>query len=184
MNHKALLPIAGFACFAAKEMGDTLPALRTKLPKPAGAASGALDYIAGIGLVAAGTLMQIKKLRSVPACVAAAAFLLVQAYVLFGCFSGKAAYCEDAEQSVYDKGPYALCRHPGMLAFAGLYASLCVGTDLPRRSAALYTLLDLALVCFEDAMVFPKTISGYDEYKMTTPFLIPTAKSVERLFKF
>ena len=179
MKAEKLLPAAGFACFAAKELGDIFPKLRAKLPE----SIGAIEYALGIGAVAAGTLMQIKKLRSVPPCAVAAAFLGMQMYVLFGCFSGKDAYCENGKQSVYDKGPYALCRHPGLIAFAGAYASLCLGTDLPKRTAAVLTLLDLLLVVFEDVIVFPKTLSGYDEYKKTTPFLIPTAESIKRFFE-
>ena len=143
MKAEKLLPAAGFACFAAKELGDIFPKLRAKLPE----SIGAIEYALGIGAVAAGTLMQIKKLRSVPACAVAAAFLGMQMYVLFGCFSGKDAYCENGKQSVYDKGPYALCRHPGLIAFAGAYASLCLGTDLPKRLRCLTSCSWLLRMC-------------------------------------
>ena len=55
-------------------------------------------------------------------CAVSGAFLLVLLYVLFGSFSVKDAYVrQDSGRRVYDKGFYALCRHPGVLFFAGLY---------------------------------------------------------------
>lgn len=178
-----LLGALGFVSFALKELADYDPGLLKKISKNSVLKSGALYYLCGIALIAAGTVMQMGTLESIGFCIAAAVFLALQIYALFGCFPSKNAYGSDRKQSVYDKGIYALCRHPGFLFFAGMYICLCFGTELPWYTAALYIALDLALVIFEDTVAFPKTVAAYDDYKKTTPFLIPNMKSVKRTFK-
>lgn len=182
MNY-LLLGALGFVSFALKELADCDPKLLKKFSKNSILKSGALYYLCGIALIAVGTVMQMGTLRSIGFCVAAAVFLALQLYALFGCFPSKNAYGSGEKQSVYDKGIYALCRHPGFLFFAGMYICLCLGTELPWFTAALYIALDLALVIFEDAVAFPRTLEGYDNYKSSTPFLIPTPKSIKRTFK-
>lgn len=177
-----LLGALGFLSFALKEVADYDPKLIEKISKNSVFRSGALYYVGGIALIAVSTLMQLKSLKSLGFCIAAALLLALQLYALFGCFSDKNAYGSGKKQSVYDKGIYALCRHPGFLFFAGLYICLCLGTELPWYVAALYTALDLLLVIAEDVLVFPKTLDGYGDYKLTTPFLIPTPKSIKRMF--
>jgi hypothetical protein len=38
--------------------------------------------------------------------------------------------------------------------------------------------LNVLLVWFEDARVFPARLAGYEEYRRRTPFLLPTRESV------
>lgn len=178
-----LLGALGFAAFALKEIADYDPELLKKVSKNSVLRSGALYYVGGIALIAVGTAVQLKAIRSVEFCIAAAVFLALQLYALFGCFPSKNAYGSGEKQVVYDKGIYALCRHPGLLFFAGMYICLCLGTELPWYCAALYTALDLALVIFEDVAVFPRTLDGYEKYRNSTPFLIPNGKSIKRTFK-
>lgn len=170
----------GFLFFGVKELSDYDPEILKKVSKNSVFNNGALYYGGGILIIAVATVMQMGRIRNVWYCAAAAIFLLLQLYALFGCFSGKDAYGSVKKQHVYDKGIYALCRHPGFWFFAGMYAFLCLGTELPWYTAALYTALDLLLILIEDVLVFPKTLEGYCDYKRRVAFLIPTPKKIKR----
>lgn len=90
--------------------------------------------------------------------------------------SGKAA------GQLVDSGLYALCRHPGGLFFPLMSISLALG--LGNRGlllgSLLASLLNLLYVWFQDRVVFPQTIAGYDSYRQRVPFLVPTAQSLAR----
>lgn len=178
-----LLGALGFLSFAFKELADYDENLFKKISKNSVIRSGALYYVGGIAMIAAGTVMQIGKVKSIGFCVAAAVFLILQLYALFGCFPSKNAYGSGEKQTAFDKGIYAMCRHPGLLFFAGTYVCLSLGTEHPWSASILYIILDLILVTLEDKVFFPKTIEAYADYKRTTPFLIPTPKSIKRMFE-
>ena len=82
---------------------------------------------------------------------------------------------------VYDKGVYALCRHPGILCFFAVYLLLGLAA-LPYAGlllrGLLFSLLNLAYAWFQDKITFPKTFSNYHDYQKQTPFLIPTKASI------
>lgn len=116
--------------------------------------------------------------------ILAVAFLLLLLYALFGSFPVKEAYAtQDTGRQVCDSGFYAMCRHPGVLFFAGLYISLHFAVALPLADALIYTGLDLLLAFAEDVWIFPKTIGGYGEYKKRVPFIIPRADGIKKIFK-
>ena len=73
---------------------------------------------------------------------------------------------------------YALCRHPGVLWFAGLYGCLWAAAGVPLWEAALYSGLNVLLVIFEDRCVFPARLEGYGAYQASTPFLLPNRRSI------
>ncbi|MGN0702762.1 MAG: hypothetical protein ACI4KL_06290 [Lentihominibacter sp.] len=115
------------------------------------------------------------------------ALLWAEVYSLFFSFSGEEAYgsAKDTDNEIEEKGRelctdrmYRLCRHPGVLFFILLYIDLwlCLGMD-PAGMAELCG-LNLLLAAFEDRLVFPKLFSGYDRYRETTPFLVPTCRSI------
>ena len=68
---------------------------------------------------------------------------------------------------------YALCRHPGVLWFAGVYGCLWLAAGLPLWEAALLCGVNVGLVLFEDRCVFPALLEGYEAYQAATPFLLP-----------
>ena len=108
----------------------------------------------------------------------AAAFLVLLIYTLFFALPAEASYGRPGERRpACTTGVYALCRHPGVLWFAAAYLCLWGGCGFPLWSAVLYTALDVLLVVFEDGWVFPARLSGYEEYRRTTPFLLPTPSS-------
>ena len=47
----------------------------------------------------------------------------------------------------------------------------------------LYSALNLAYVCFQDRITFPRTFCDYDDYRQKVPFLIPTRNSVATAWK-
>ena len=71
----------------------------------------------------------------------AAVFLALMVYTLFFALPFSATYLEEnAPRKAYTGGMYALCRHPGVLWFAGAYlclglllCTLCGSTRLHRR---------------------------------------------------
>ena len=87
---------------------------------------------------------------------------------------------QETGRPVYTGGVYALCRHPGILCFFGMY--LLLGTAaLPDKllmHGMLFSLLNLAYAWFQDRITFPKTFCDYDIYQQTIPFLIPTKASI------
>lgn len=102
--------LIGAAAFLLMLLGDVNDAVWHK---------GALRLFFPIGfvLLAAATALRLDYSGIDAAwCAVSGAFLLVLLYVLFGSFSVKDAYVrQDSGRRVYDKGFYALCRHPGVL---------------------------------------------------------------------
>ena len=90
----------------------------------------------------------------------------------------EASYARPGEEGACTTGVYALCRHPGVLWFAGLYGCLWAAGGLPLWEAAVLSGLNVGLVIFEDRCVFPAKLKGYDDYRRTTPFLLPNRQSV------
>ena len=108
-----------------------------------------------------------------------AAFLLLLIYTLFFALPAAASYARPGEKRrACTTGVYALCRHPGVLWFAGLYVCLWAAGGLPLWEAALCCGLNVGLVIFEDRCVFPALLEGYGAYQAATPFLLPDRRSL------
>jgi len=101
-------------------------------------------------------------------------------YCLFFALPFQETYAEQTVRKVYDKGAYALCRHPGILCFFAMY--LCLGAaDFPGRmtgNALLFSLLNLAYAWFQDRITFPRIFDDYETYRRNVPFLLPTKDSL------
>ena len=102
-------------------------------------------------------------------------------YSLFFALPFQETYTEQTNgRKVYDGGVYALCRHPGILCFAGMY--LCLGlAALPGDllyHGLVFSLLNLAYAWFQDRVTFPKTFCNYEAYRERVPFLFPTGDSI------
>ncbi len=111
----------------------------------------------------------------VAACVATV-FLVLLIYTLFFALPFDSTYVRDSrEREAYTGGVYSLCRHPGVLWLAGLYLSLMpvVSGVRPRSIFLLIIVGDIVYVIYQDVYIFPKTFTNYNEYKKTTPFLLP-----------
>lgn len=119
--------------------------------------------------------------------VAGLIFLTVMIYALFFNLPFKKTYNHsksknDIKNQTITTGLYALCRHPGVLAFILCYLSFYIATQTKAMLYAwlIWSALDIVHVAIQDIYIFPKTLSGYDEYKKSTPFLIPSLNSVRR----
>ncbi|MDO4545348.1 MAG: hypothetical protein Q4C25_04260 [Bacillota bacterium] len=115
------------------------------------------------------------------------AFAALLVYTLFFAIPFEATYVKNMNNCpmVYKNGVYALCRHPGVLWFVGLF--VCLGMEfsstLVVSFGTLFCLLDVAYVIFQDRWTFMKTFEDYREYKTETPFLIPTKASIKKCLK-
>lgn len=102
-------------------------------------------------------------------------------YCLFFALPFQETYAQcDQGRHVYSGGVYALCRHPGILCFFGMY--LCLGlAAMPGGMLCrgmLYSALNLLYAFFQDRITFPKTFCDYADYQKKVPFLIPTRASI------
>ncbi len=117
------------------------------------------------------------------ACLCFFSFLLIYSILIE--ISIKSYLNRDNEHALIDTGTYALSRHPGVLWFTGAAVSIVLlhPTRHTILAAVFWTIMDLLLVWVEDRYFFPNTITGYNRYKTTVPFLLPTAKSIRRCLK-
>ncbi|NLA97607.1 MAG: hypothetical protein GX836_05295 [Spirochaetales bacterium] len=77
--------------------------------------------------------------------------------------------------TLYTKGTYSICRHPGFLWYS-LFTLLTASYFwyAPLAWVCLgYICCNLALITLEDVVLFPRMFTQYETYKKTTPFLIP-----------
>lgn len=131
-----------------------------------------------------------EKTAEMPFCFIFAAgsllFLGMLIYTLFFALPFEETYLEENRQRMaYTEGVYALCRHPGVLMFAGLF--LCLWGMTGRISQGIYflsmILWNYIYIILQDVWIFPETFTNYTEYKKTTPFLIPSRNSICRALK-
>ena len=112
----------------------------------------------------------------------AVGFFALLIYALFFALPFEETYCkENTIRLAYTGGVYSLCRHPGVLWFAGAY--LCLWGITGSVSGGGYFLSMVAwnfiYVILQDMWTFPHTFSNYLEYKKKTPFLFPNRKSIQ-----
>lgn len=99
---------------------------------------------------------------------------------LFGSFPISEAYTDEPDsRRVVDTDLYALCRHPGVLFFMGLYICLHFGINLPWTDTIVYIVLNIIVAALEDRFFFPEFLVGYDKYREKVPFLLPTKESIK-----
>ena len=91
----------------------------------------------------------------------------------------------DPELLAYTEGVYALCRHPGVLWFAGFYFCLAgfLGSGKAMGAFGVLIVWNILYIFYQDRIVFPETFSNYGAYQQTTPFLIPDRNSTAACIK-
>ena len=171
-----LLGLCAFALFFLSDLNDwRLRQRGLKVCFPLGGA-----------LLTVGTVLEIRR-RVAPVsgwprwlCILlAAGFLALLVYTLVFALPAEASYGRPGEKRpACTTGVYALCRHPGVLWFAGLYLCLWAAFGLPLWEAASLSGWNVLLVWFEDRCVFPAVLEGYGDYQRTTPFLLPNRRSI------
>lgn len=112
-------------------------------------------------------------------------FLVLLIYTLFFALPFDETYLEESRKRLaYTEGIYSLCRHPGVLWFAGVY--LCLWGASGKLSQGIYFISmifwNYLYIVFQDVWTFPKTFTNYNEYKRKTPFLIPNGRSIRACF--
>lgn len=173
---RAVLGICAFAFFFASDYNDwKWGRQELKLCFPAGGlllvAVTVLGAVQGKAPLTGGARWAVLAL--------AVLFLALLVYTLFFALPALASYARPGkDRTVIATGVYALCRHPGVLWFAGLYLCLWGAAGLPLWEAVLYSGLNVLLVVFEDRCVFPDRLEGYGAYQHTTPFLVPSRRSI------
>ncbi|RPF49048.1 hypothetical protein EDD70_1886 [Hydrogenoanaerobacterium saccharovorans] len=110
-------------------------------------------------------------------------FFVLLIYTLFFALPFSKTYVTNPKNRYVCKtGVYALCRHPGVLWFMGLYLFLYL--TFPSAILAVYAaamcICNIGYICFQDKWTFPKTFIDYGLYKKDTPFLIPSFDSLSR----
>ncbi len=176
-----LLGCAGFVLFFLYDVLQTLTPFR---------GSGALFFL-GLALLLAGTGGLIARSlqagpsvaapRALAALLLAGVFLFLLLHSLFFSLPRETYHKAPGHAlRLVDTGLYALCRHPGVLFFCGLYAALWLafGGKLLLLAALCYSLLNLLYGLMQDRWSFPRQFAGYHEYRARTPFLIPNRKSL------
>ena len=109
-------------------------------------------------------------------------FFILLLYTLFFALPFEETYVTQTGKRTYDKGMYALCRHPGVLWFAGFYFSLwfALGSAALLWIAILYSGLNVGYIILQDMVTFPRIFSDYEAYRQRVPFLLPTPASLKR----
>ena len=110
-------------------------------------------------------------------------FFILLIYTLFFALPFKDTYLKpDEPKCVCQIGVYALCRHPGILWFSGFYLFLWLTLSSPLLfwAGLTFSLSNLIYAIFQDRWTFVKNFSDYQEYKETTPFIIPNLISIKR----
>ena len=128
-------------------------------------------------------LQPVRVLPAVTANVVVGALSLI--YTLFFALPFEETYCEDNKlRAAYTEGMYGVCRHPGVLWFAGAY--LCMWGMFGGWKQGIYFLLmifwNYLYIIFQDLWTFPQTFFNYREYQKNTPFLIPNKESIQACF--
>lgn len=113
-------------------------------------------------------------------------FLVLLVYTLFFALPFEETYIKENDvRLAYTEGVYALCRHPGVLWFAGLFFCLWGMTGEFNRGIYFAGMIfwNYLYIVFQDLWTFPRTFSNYGEYKKTTPFLLPSPDSIRACFR-
>ena len=105
-------------------------------------------------------------------------------YILFFALPFEDTYIESEHLPLMDKGVYGACRHPGfwMLTLCYLFLALFCSSIHLLYCCAAYSICNFLYIVIQDVYIFPKYIQGYQDYKKTVPFLIPTRESLHSAF--
>jgi protein-S-isoprenylcysteine O-methyltransferase Ste14 len=180
-----IIGIAAFLLFAIYDVNSIL--LKNKLLSCCFFTGCILIVYATVGIIASSR----KSIRiDIPRVsffgISALLFLGLLIYTLFFALPFQKTYLEkNKPKKVCQSGVYALCRHPGVLWFIGFYCTLGLAVRLPlfHKAAAVFCILNILYVIFQDRWTFVHSFEDYDSYKMTTPFLIPNINSVKRCLR-
>lgn len=106
-------------------------------------------------------------------------------YTLFFALPFDSTYMQSEGIPLVNKGAYGVCRHPGfwMLILFYLFLYFFFQTKELFAGFLVYTVCNFIYVYIQDNYVFPLYIAGYDDYKKSVPFLLPTKDSIKNAFR-
>ena len=121
-------------------------------------------------------------------------FLSLAAWPVFGVFALLFVYSvyieiqlsqsrqDSKEKRLVTTGTYALSRHPTFLWSVLAMGFLVLATRSQYLLIAwpLWSILELVWVWLQDRFFLPATFAEYDQYRQSTPMLVPTGKSLRR----
>ncbi len=84
------------------------------------------------------------------------------------------------EKDLADRGLFALCRHPAVWLMLLMNLCLMGAVEFDYVTVIIFNTAGLLLAFYEDRYVFPELVKGWENYKRTTPFLLPNADSIRR----
>lgn len=117
-------------------------------------------------------------------CTALSVALLI--YSLFFALPFGGTYKSAERRTLFDRGLYALCRHPGFIFFVLAYGFLWLMSDNPVMLTAFwsYSALNFLYILAQDLIFFPRMFDGYDKYRRRVPFILPTVSSIKQCFSY
>lgn len=109
--------------------------------------------------------------------------LTCQLYAIFFALPFKKTYVDgEGKAPLVDTGFFSLCRHPGVPFFIFLFFFLWLTTGIQMVfwAGIIWTIMDIIHVYVQDRWLFPRYLSGYEQYRHQVPFLIPDITSIKR----
>ncbi len=91
----------------------------------------------------------------------------------------------NSEKKLVTTGTYALTRHPGVLWFLLYYVlgSFVFADYMILIAGIVWTVMNIIYVVLQERIIFNKIFADYEEYKKTTPMIIPTISSIQKCLK-
>lgn len=105
-------------------------------------------------------------------------------YALFFALPFDDTYVQSNTLPLVNKGIYGACRHPGfwMLLLVYLFIAFLFPCTATWQCFLTYNICNFLYIIIQDVYIFPQYITGYNEYKKSVPFLLPTRQSIKNAF--
>ncbi len=89
------------------------------------------------------------------------------------------------DKQLITSGTYALNRHPGVLWLFLYYffGSFFFADYMILIAGIVFTIVNIIYVHLQEMLIFKHIFENYDEYKKTTPMILPTKSSLQKCIK-
>ena len=95
---------------------------------------------------------------------------------------GKKTYELENEHALVTDGTYALSRHPGVIwmLFLYVFGAIFFQNLMAIYAALIWTLANIIYVTIQERFIFNKIFDNYEEYRESTPMILPNYESIEK----
>lgn len=95
---------------------------------------------------------------------------------------GTKTYAFDNQHSLITNGTYALSRHPGVLWMLLFYifGAMFFQNLLALYAGLIWTSVNIVYVMIQERFIFHKIFKDYDQYRKSTPMIVPNLQSFEK----